>query len=140
LTQQEHRQVEREASLSSKRKVKESGYTPKKMGNADWGGITEEQESSYDPRYGPTNRRFHLFYLLILSPCTREDIFVWMKDYYKLNVAESLPDDLALQRARRMFQRDLQYLEKMGYTVERYQDAAGNTFYQIAKALANLQT
>lgn len=123
--------------MSYKRKVKESGYTPKKLVNADWGGVDGEQEGKYDPRYGPTNRRFHLFYLLILSAYTCEDIFVCMKDYYKLNVIVGLPDDLSLQRARRMFQRDLQYIEKMGYTVQRYQDAGG-TFYQIAKTVVDL--
>jgi len=123
--------------LSFKRKVKESGYTPKKLVNVGWGSAEDaEQESSYDPRYGPTNRRFRLFHLLMLSPCTREDIFVCMRDYYKLNEADSFPDDLALQRARRMFQRDLQYIEKMGYTVERYQ-CADSTFYQIAKIIVD---
>jgi hypothetical protein len=124
-------------SLSYKRKVKESGYTPKKLVNADWGCAEDgEQESTYDPRYGPTNRRFRLFHLLILSPCTCEDIFVQMKDYYKLNEAPGLPDDLSLQRARRMFQRDLQYIEKMGYKVERYQ-RADSTFYQVATAVVD---
>ena len=123
--------------MSSKRKVKESGYTPKKLVNVSWGDVEDaEQESRYDPRYGLTNRRFRLFHLLMLSPCTREDIFVCMKDYYKLNEADSLSDDLSVQRARRMFQRDLQYIEKMGYKVERYL-RADNTFYQIAKTRAD---
>ena len=123
--------------MSSKRKVKESGYTPKKVVNVGWGGAEDvEQESRYDPRYGPTNRRFRLFHLLMLSPCTREDIFVCMKDYYKLNEIDGFPDDLSLQRARRMFQRDLQYIEKMGYMVERYQ-RADNTFYQVAKTIVD---
>jgi hypothetical protein len=60
-----------------------------------------------------------------------------MKDYYKLNEADGFPDDLSLQRARRMFQRDLLYIEKMGYKVERYQHA-GNTFYQVAKTMVDL--
>jgi hypothetical protein len=129
--------VERVVNLSAKRKVRESGYTPKKVVNADWGDIIgEEQEGRYDPRYGPTSRRFHLFYLLILRPCTREDIFACMKDYYKLNAADGLPDDLSLQRARRMFQRDLQYIEKMGYTVERDQ-RADTTFYQVARTVVD---
>jgi hypothetical protein len=123
--------------LSSKRKVRESGYAPKKSVNIDWVSAEGvEQESKYDPRYGPTNRRFRLFHLLILSQCTREDIFVCMKDYYKLNDADGLPDDLSLQRARRMFQRDLQYIEKMGYEVERYQ-RADSTFYQVAKSIVD---
>jgi hypothetical protein len=123
--------------LSSKRKVKESGYTPGKLVNVGWDSAEDaEQESRYDPRYGPTNRRFRLFHLLMLSPHAREDIFACMKDYYKLNDAGGLLDDLSLQRARRMFQRDLQYIEKMGYTVERYQHA-DSTFYQIAKIIAD---
>lgn len=124
--------------MSSKRKVKESGYTPKKAVNGGWGGAEDaEQESRYDPRYGPTNRRFRLFHLLMLGPCTREDVFVRMKDYYKLNEADGLTNELSLQRARRMFQRDLQYLEKMGYKVERYQ-RADNIFYQIAKTIIDV--
>lgn len=130
--------VERVVSLRSKRKVKESGgYTPKKVANVDWDNAEEaEQENRYDPRYGPTNRRFRLFYLLILSQCTREDIFLWMRDYYKLNQVDDSPDDLVVQRARRMFQRDLQYIEKMGYSVECYQ-CADSVFYQVAKTIVD---
>jgi hypothetical protein len=129
--------VERVVRVSAKRKIRESGYVPKKLVNADWIGVEgTEPENKYDPRYGLTNRRFRLFHLLILSPCTCEDIFVYMKDFYKLNGVDGLPDDLALQRARRMFQRDLLYIEKMGYKVERYQ-RGDSIFYQVAKTIAD---
>jgi hypothetical protein len=123
--------------LRSGRKLREAEYTLEKRGDTAWRWIEERQESYYDPRYGPTSRRFRLFYLLLQRPCTREDIFAWMWDYYGLKVADGLSADLALQRAGRMFQRDLQYIEKMGYIVERDQRTE-NTFYQIVGVPLNL--
>lgn len=69
--------------------------------------------------YTSTERRFQLLYLLSLNRCSRTAIFERLKDYYNISEEDAPRVRAPSQRAGRMLQRDIEYLEKMGFTIER---------------------
>ncbi len=81
--------------------------------------LSDEETDSSGPKYKPAERIFRLLQILIVNDCTRQDIFEALRDYY--NVAES--DDRIVstssQGAGKMLLRDIKFLEKMGYEINR---------------------
>lgn len=79
----------------------------------------------------PSERRFRLFHLLSANQLTRSDIFERLGDYYQVNESDDQVVGLSSQRAGKMLLRDLQFLERVGYQVEKKRK--GNaTFYHLS--------
>ncbi|MDQ2886422.1 MAG: WYL domain-containing protein [Chloroflexota bacterium] len=87
------------------------------------------QASSF--RRDPSERRFRLFHLLSANDLTRQDIFGRMGEYYQVNDDDDRAVSLSSQRAGKMLLRDLQFLERVGYQVEK-QRKDNATFYRLS--------
>jgi hypothetical protein len=84
------------------------------------------------PSHESTERIFRLLHLLATNNCTRQDIFERMRDHYKINEGDDPRAMASSQRAGRMLLRDIQFLEKMGYRVNKTR--SGNTTrYSLAE-------
>jgi predicted DNA-binding transcriptional regulator YafY len=82
-------------------------------------------------RRDPSERRFRLFHLLSSNELTREDIFERLGDYYQVTADDDRTVGLSSQRAGKMLLRDLQFLERVGYQIEK--NRKGNvTFYSLS--------
>lgn len=85
------------------------------------------------PNHESTERIFRLLQFLAANNCTRQDIFERMRDYYKINESDDPRAMASSQRAGRMLLRDIQFLEKMGYRVNKTR--SGNTTrYNLAES------
>lgn len=79
----------------------------------------------------PSERRFRLFHLLSANQLTRADIFERLGEYYQVTDGDDRAVGLSSQRAGKMLLRDLQFLERIGYQIEK--NRKGNaTFYYLS--------
>jgi predicted DNA-binding transcriptional regulator YafY len=82
--------------------------------------IDDAGDASDTEKYSSTVRRFHLLRILTLNTCSRQVIFERLKDYYNVSEEEGPLVYAPSQRVGRMLQRDLQYLEAIGFTIEQH--------------------
>jgi predicted DNA-binding transcriptional regulator YafY len=90
----------------------------------DIASVDDVMDASEKGKYSSTVRRFHLLRLLSLNTCSRQVIFERLKDYYNASEEDGPLIYAPSQRLGRMLQRDLQYLEAIGFTIE--QNGRGN--------------
>ncbi len=91
----------------------------------------DEPERASVFRRDPLERRFRLFQLLSANKLTRQDIFERMGDYYRIKGGDDQAAGLSSQRAGKMLLRDLHFLERVGYQVEKRRQ--GNAiFYRLS--------
>jgi len=74
---------------------------------------------SKGPQNKTTERIFRLLHLLTGSNCSQDDIFGRLKDYYKISENDDPRVKAPSQRAGKMLRRDIQFLEKMGYDINK---------------------
>src|SRR5947209_9214518 len=79
----------------------------------------DAQADRGDSKHETMVRRFRLLHLLFTRDCTRQEIFERLKDYYKYNELDDPRVSMTSQRVGRMLIRDIQFLEKMGYKVNK---------------------
>jgi predicted DNA-binding transcriptional regulator YafY len=91
------------------------------------------QFDSGGPRYETTERILRLLHLLTFNDCTRQDIFERLKDYYKIDESDGPKVGASSQRAGRMLLRDIKFLERMGYEINKFGGRGAPTRYRLVK-------
>ncbi len=100
--------------------------------DSDIQSSSDNATANGSPNHESTERIFRLLQFLAANNCTRQDIFERMRDYYKINEGDDPRAMASSQRAGRMLLRDIQFLEKMGYRVNKTR--SGNTTrYNLAE-------
>jgi predicted DNA-binding transcriptional regulator YafY len=100
--------------------------------DSDIQSSSDNAAANGSPTHESTERIFRLLQFLAANNCTRQDIFERMRDYYKINESDDPRAMASSQRAGRMLLRDIQFLEKMGYRVNKTR--SGNTTrYNLAE-------
>ncbi|MBE3560321.1 MAG: WYL domain-containing protein [Ktedonobacteraceae bacterium] len=84
------------------------------------------------PRHEATERIIRLIQLLTANECTRKEIFQRLASLYKID-EEDFFDSLASNRVNRAFERDLKFLEEMGFEVKRIRKRAQPARYSIVR-------
>lgn len=80
--------------------------------------LEELSSGEKSSRYASAERLFRLVQFLMANNCTRDDIFVHLRDYYKLpSVGAEM--SAARRSAERMLERDLQFLADQGFVVQK---------------------
>jgi len=87
--------------------------------------LDDEIEQVRGRKYTRAERRSHLLDLLSLNRCSRQVIFEHLKDYYNVSEEDGSRIRASSQRVGQMLKRDIEYLEEMGFTIER--TGRGNT-------------
>jgi len=100
--------------------------------DSDIQSSSDNATANGSPNHESTERIFRLLQFLAANNCTRQAIFERMRDYYKINEGDDPRAMASSQRAGRMLLRDIQFLEKMGYRVNKTR--SGNTTrYNLAE-------
>src|SRR6266700_4815568 len=81
--------------------------------------LDDEIEQVRGRKYTRAERRSHLLDLLSLNRCSRQVIFEHLKDYYNVSEEDGSRVRASSQRVGQMLKRDIEYLEEMGFTIER---------------------
>ncbi len=94
--------------------------------------LSDEETDSSGPRYEMTERIFRLLHLLVVNDCTRRTIFESLGDFYNVTETDDHIVSSSSQRAGKMLLRDMKFLEKMGYQINK--SRAGNSVrYSLVK-------
>lgn len=91
------------------------------------------QPDNSSPRYETTERILRLLQLLTANQCTQQDIFERLRDYYNSDRDDNASKASSTRSAYRMLVRDINFLKKMGYDVQRMRGSDKATRYSIVK-------
>lgn len=99
---------------------------------------SQTQENGFGLRSEATDRILSLQRMLTANPCTRKEIFAVLGTYYKLDQDdEESPTAKARQRAGKMLERDLTFLEEvLGYELCRTYTGLRTLRYSLVKGTA----
>ncbi len=121
--------------LNTERTRSGSDQQLQSFGDSDKDELLEtfaDQRADNGPRYETTERIMRLLQFLAANDCTRQDILKRMRDYYRIDEGDDPKVQASSQRAGRMFLRDIKFLEKMGYEINKSRrDNA--TLYHLVK-------
>src|SRR6266568_5017881 len=113
---------------------KDSFQQPQDVDGVDEGELSEISPDVYgdgtNPKYATTERILRLLHLLTFNDCTRQDIFERLKDYYKIDESDAPKVSASSQRAGRMLLRDIKFLERMGYEINKFGGRGPPTRYR----------
>ena len=101
----------------------------------------EEEEDAFDLqetlqrkgfRHEVPERIFLLLQFLTANECTRKEIFEHMASYYNIDTA--VPGEITVSRsASRMFERDIKFLEDLGFEIKKVRKRGQSVQYSIVK-------
>ena len=83
-------------------------------------------------KHESAERIFRLLQFLTANECTRKDVFEHLAFYYKID--DAAPAELTTsRRADRMFERDIKFLEELGFEIKKVKVRAKPTRYSLIK-------
>lgn len=97
----------------------------------------EDAESNTpNPKHEDMERLLHLIHLLFANECSQQDIFEHLKDYYRIDNSNDKSVRTSTRNAYRMLNRDMHFLEKVGYEIQKQRYANNTIHYILAKGSA----
>jgi predicted DNA-binding transcriptional regulator YafY len=98
--------------------------------------MVKKHTSDEEPRMEIVERMFYLVQHLLEKECTRKEIFQHLPAYYKID-KDNL-EACSTDRADRMFERDLKFLEQMGFEIRKIKKVPQPARYQIVSGTGPL--
>ena len=93
----------------------------------------EENAESNHPKYETAERVLHLIHLLAANECSQQDIYERLKDYYRIDGNSDASAKTSSRKAYRMLNRDLHFLEKVGYEIKKKRADNNTIRYTLLK-------
>lgn len=98
--------------------------------------FNDEPIDTSSPKSVNMERLLHLIHLLFANECSQQDIFERLKDYYRIDNSNDKSVRTSTRNAYRMLNRDMHFLEKVGYEIQKQRHANNTIQYILAKGSA----
>lgn len=95
--------------------------------------LSDDEHETSGPEQRNAERILHLLSLLSGSPCTQQDIFERLRDFYSIDEEPMNVRHTTSRKAYQMLRRDILFLKNMGYEITKEQQTSGTTCYSLIK-------
>ncbi len=87
--------------------------------NSENSSFDDLEDDSDGPKQESTERLLLLLRMLTANVCTRKDIFEQLSLYYKVDDSDETALSVSLRKAKRLLERDIEFLGELGYEIEK---------------------
>jgi len=94
-------------------------YSPMRDKNSENSSFEDLEDDSNGFKHEAAERLLLLLRTLTANICTRKEIFEQLSLYYKIDDSDENALSVSHRRAKRLFERDIEFLDELGYTIEK---------------------